>query len=66
MSMKFAGKKIWLVGASEGIGEAVARRLAQNGATLTLSARNAEKLHGIISALADTCHHAQQLGRYGL
>lgn len=38
------GKSVWLIGASTGIGEALARKLSSLGARIILSARNAERL----------------------
>ena len=38
------GKSVWLIGASTGIGEALARKLSSLGAHVILSARNAERL----------------------
>lgn len=41
------GQRVWVVGASSGIGRAVAERLIAAGATVHLSARNAPALHDL-------------------
>ena len=43
------GQRVWLIGASSGIGEATARRLMQRGARVALTSRNRDAL----TALAD-------------
>ena len=45
------GKHIWIIGASSGIGEALARELASQGAHLILSARSEDKLNAINDSL---------------
>ncbi|MCH8544790.1 MAG: SDR family NAD(P)-dependent oxidoreductase [Alcanivorax sp.] len=47
------GKTVLITGASTGIGEALAYRLAAAGAQVLLSARSTEKLERVVSAIVD-------------
>ncbi|MEO9649429.1 MAG: SDR family NAD(P)-dependent oxidoreductase [Roseobacter sp.] len=47
----WSGKRYWLVGASDGLGAALARRLSHAGAHVIVSARSAEKLQAVVESL---------------
>ena len=47
----WTGKRYWLVGASEGLGQALAHKLSAAGAEVIVSARNAERLDELVAAL---------------
>ena len=47
MSVRIDGARVWITGASSGIGAALARELADRGARVAISARNEEKLHAV-------------------
>jgi len=53
----FKGKVIWVTGASSGIGEGIVRMLADQGATIVLSARNLDALKTIQSGLPNSENH---------
>lgn len=54
----WAGRRVWIVGASSGIGEALARALSARGARLALSARREPALQALV---ADACPDALAL-----
>lgn len=47
----WTGKRYWLVGASEGLGAALARKLNATGAEVIVSARNADRLDALVADL---------------
>lgn len=57
----FEDKRVWLTGASSGIGEALARQLAARGAHLTLCARRRPQLEQLRAVLPNADNHTVQV-----
>ena len=51
MDLELQGKVVWVTGASDGLGAATARRLAEEGAQLALCARGQERLEAVAREL---------------
>src|ERR1035437_10571411 len=54
---RFAGKIVWITGASSGIGEALAVAFAREGARLVLSSRRGDELERVRQPLARADEH---------
>ena len=52
----YNGKNIWIIGASSGIGAALARELSERGARVAISARREEKLKKVSDTLTGAGH----------
>ena len=52
----YQGKHVWIIGASSGIGHALAKELSARGAILSLSARSQEKLEHLNQSLGGVHH----------
>ena len=53
MDLRLDGKRALVTGSSSGIGEAIARYLAKEGATVVVHGRNAERTRAVAAAIAD-------------
>ena len=51
--MRLNGKRVWITGASSGIGETTARVLASEGAEVVLSARRTERIQSLAEEISE-------------
>ena len=55
--MDWSGKRYWLVGASEGLGRAVAHKVSEAGAEVIVSARSEDRLKSLVNELPNTASY---------
>lgn len=53
----FRGKRYWLVGASAGLGEALAHKLAEAGAEVVISARGEDALRKVVAEIGEAASY---------
>jgi 3-oxoacyl-[acyl-carrier protein] reductase len=53
MNIDLKGRRALVTGASRGIGEAIARRLGESGATVLCAARNLDAVNGVAASIRD-------------
>ena len=51
--MNWIGKRYWIVGASEGLGREVSKKIAQAGAHVIVSARSEDRLKSLVAEIGD-------------
>jgi NAD(P)-dependent dehydrogenase (short-subunit alcohol dehydrogenase family) len=62
-TFEIKGKRVLLTGASSGIGEAAAEKLASRGATVVVVARRQELLNELVTRITDAGGHARAYAR---
>ncbi|HDZ82197.1 MAG TPA: SDR family NAD(P)-dependent oxidoreductase, partial [Roseobacter sp.] len=48
---EWGGKRYWLIGASDGLGKALAHKISRRGAEVIVSARSEDKLMALVDEL---------------
>ncbi len=60
MDLNLIGKTAWVCGSTQGMGLAIAQQLAEQGASIVLLARNAEKLTEVVKTLSTAANQSHQ------